>query len=739
MKKQILFSLLLSVLVASSAFSQQINLTNPTMTPVEAIEDILLGAGINAFNITYNGSAANANVAQNSVRSFNSGTSNFPIAEGVLLNTYQSPTVSDPDLNSIVAPEVVENGVIIEFDFVPSGNTLSFNYIFASSEYSSFTCSQFNDVFGFFISGPGINGPYSNNSMNIATVPNSTVPVGINTVNSGSVSFGLGNNATYCSNKDPNWQANSVYFTSSYNTAYGSVPHFGSFLLSTPLNGSTVVLPANASLSCSDTFHIKLAIANTKDDQYDSAVFLEANSFASEGGGIDIAIQASNSASDTLLIEGCSQAEIYVTRPSGQSTDSLIVYFEVGGTATEGVDYPVLAPGDSLIFVPGNDTLVLNINPVSDGINEGPESITISTYAVNACGDSIKAEGVIWVVDAPYSTVASTDTIIYCANDSVPLWATTTNGIEPYTYSWSNGEVGDSVFGSVLTNGTHEFIVTSTDACGFEFVDTAIVVLDQRLKIDSLVQVSADCGMSNGSVVGYGDPTSYTGTPVYTWTGPGANNPSSINASAWQNRPPGWYYFTITDDVCSVSDSILVQQNAAPTASFTADPMIGSSPLNVTFTNTSDPATTYDWDFGNGQSNSVNNLSNQQTTYLDEGSYTVTLTLTEGGCTDQATKVITVLLPLSYDTPNIFTPNGDNENDFFTINAKNASALEVVILNRWGNVVFESEDLNFKWNGSINNSGAECTDGTYFYVFKLTNSAGEQIEEHGFVQLVRSK
>src|SRR5690554_1867873 len=228
MKKQILFSLLLSVLVASSAFSQQINLTNPTMTPVEAIEDILLGAGINAFNITYNGSAANANVAQNSVRSFNSGTSNFPIAEGVLLNTYQSPTVSDPDLNSIVAPEVVENGVIIEFDFVPSGNTLSFNYIFASSEYSSFTCSQFNDVFGFFISGPGINGPYSNNSMNIATVPNSTIPVGINTVNSGSVSPGgifTDNKASYCSDKDPNWQANSVYFTSSYNTAYGSVPH----------------------------------------------------------------------------------------------------------------------------------------------------------------------------------------------------------------------------------------------------------------------------------------------------------------------------------------------------------------------------------------------------------------------------------------------------------------------------------------------------------------------------------
>src|SRR5690554_3300581 len=87
MKKRFILSVMLTALVTFSGNSQNIVLTNPTMTPAQAVQNVLLGAGINAFNITYNGSAANANLAQTSVRRFNSGTSNFPISEGVLLGT----------------------------------------------------------------------------------------------------------------------------------------------------------------------------------------------------------------------------------------------------------------------------------------------------------------------------------------------------------------------------------------------------------------------------------------------------------------------------------------------------------------------------------------------------------------------------------------------------------------------------------------------------------------------------
>ena len=135
---------------------------NGPITPAQAVQDILIGAGIQAFNITFNGSAPNALTPTNSIREFNAGATAFPIQSGVLMQTQVAPTVfNDADLVAL-AGQPVTNGVIIEFDFIPQGDTLSFNYIFASAEYTGYTCSNFNDVFGFFISGPGITGPYSN-------------------------------------------------------------------------------------------------------------------------------------------------------------------------------------------------------------------------------------------------------------------------------------------------------------------------------------------------------------------------------------------------------------------------------------------------------------------------------------------------------------------------------------------------------------------------------------------------
>src|SRR5690554_6560246 len=89
-----------------------------------------------------------------------------------------------------------------------------------------------------------------------------------------------------------------------------------------------------------------------------------------------------------------------------------------------------------------------------------------------------------------------------------------------------------------------------------------------------------------------------------------------------------------------------------------------------------------------------------------------------------------------YDFPNVFTPNVDNQNDEFKlINPENIQSLEIQILNRWGNSVFESNDVFFKWNGKRFNTGTECHDGTYFYKATLTNLYGEEKEEHGFIQL----
>jgi len=124
--------------------------------------------------------------------------------------------------------------------------------VFGSEEYLEWVGGGFNDVFGFFISGPGITGTFSGGSANIALVPSTTIPISIDTVNNVS---------------------NSAYYV---NNGTGATPLVNGTI---QYDGFTTVIHALANVQCGQTYHIKLAIANVGDNSYDSAVFLEANSF----------------------------------------------------------------------------------------------------------------------------------------------------------------------------------------------------------------------------------------------------------------------------------------------------------------------------------------------------------------------------------------------------------------------------------------------------------------------------
>lgn len=103
--------------------------------------------------------------------------------------------VADPDLAFIESQQRCV--AVLEFDFIPTGDSISFRFVFGSEEYPEYVCSQYNDVFGFFLSGPGIDGSFTNNAINLGVLPNSTVPIAINTVNSGAP--GVGGSASGCS------------------------------------------------------------------------------------------------------------------------------------------------------------------------------------------------------------------------------------------------------------------------------------------------------------------------------------------------------------------------------------------------------------------------------------------------------------------------------------------------------------------------------------------------------------
>ena len=119
--------------------------------------------------------------------------------------------------------------------------------------------------------------------------------------------------------------------------------------------------------------------------------------------------------------------------------------------------------------------------------------------------------------------------------------------------------------------------------------------------------------------------------------------------------------------------------------------------------------------------------------YVTEGTYTVTLTASNGtsACNDIATAVITVMPNSALIIPNIFSPNGDNINDQFHLQAIAIKELNVDIFNRWGQQVHSFNALTSDWNGK------DCSEGTYYYIVKGKTQESKIIDEKGTVQLVK--
>ena len=144
------------------------------------------------------------------------------------------------------------------------------------------------------------------------------------------------------------------------------------------------------------------------------------------------------------------------------AADTLIINYEIGGQAIEGTDYNFLP--DTIIFLPGQDSVTVNLSPVQDGLNEGFESVTISVELVNICGDTIVSEGIIYIGDGPILNITESDITVLCANDSVPLGASASGGYAPYTYTWTDMAgnpigTGDTIYQATEENGSIDVLV----------------------------------------------------------------------------------------------------------------------------------------------------------------------------------------------------------------------------------------------------------------------------------------
>ncbi|MFM9985818.1 MAG: choice-of-anchor L domain-containing protein [Flavobacteriales bacterium] len=573
MLKKILPAFLLCFWVSQS-FSQLIIENN--LTVEQYVQDVLLGQNVTVMNIEYN--SGSPNVVVPAVGGFESVDSNIGIESGFIMTCGDAAgTVgpnnqtgytgigpggfsgSDSDLLDLVQANggnSIHDWVIIEFDFIPLGDTIRFNYIWGSEEYDTYVGSGFNDVFGFFISGPGINGPYSNNAENIALVPGTSTGVAINTINNGQGNAGPCNNCDYY-----NQLGSDGDFFNNMNDDIYTNPYYMQY------DGYTDVLTAFAIVQCGQTYHIKLAVCDANDSILDSGVFLQRDSFSSNlVVQVELNLSVSGPNGDTLF-ENCGEGAITFERPeSGNPDVELVAYLGYSGTAINGVDYTLLP--DSVVFPPGVMSISFPLDAFDDGILEGTETVHMEIENMADCGEQmVSSEFDFFISDVADPLVVDGYNVEICSGETVTLEPIISGGYAVYGYDWSTNETTSTI--DVTPGGTTTYFLTVSDTCGLPSDDATFIVEvlqtpELLVSIDQGDEIEVECNGFGQNITA----TANGGLNPYTWSWV---DDQGFNLWGWENTlwvsswNAGMVYVEV-EDACgfTATDSILITLNVPP-------------------------------------------------------------------------------------------------------------------------------------------------------------------------------
>ncbi|MBE0646549.1 MAG: choice-of-anchor L domain-containing protein [Bacteroidales bacterium] len=465
------------------------------MTPEQLIQNYLIGEGITIFNATFNGSLGMISSTQ--IGTFaTAGGANIQLGlpGGILMTSGKASLAigpnnqtgaglgtgggGDPDLTAISGTATFDKA-LLEFDFIPQFDTIQFRYVFGSEEFFEY-CNQINDAFGFFLSGPGISGTFSNNAINIALMPGSSSQyVTINNI---------------CGNTFSRWDnGGGVYYQ---------------------YDALTYVFTATAVVTPCSTYHIKLAIADAVDHILDSGVFLEQNSFSAVG--VEMSPSNSNPGIGNTAVEGCNDVVVNFLLSSPQPT-AYTVNFLVSGTATNGVDYTLIP--DHLTFPAGTDSLTIVIHPVLDLVPEGPENVIITIDQIS-CDGTVMAD-TIPILDYVPMTLQPMNDATVCHGEEVTLLSQPSEGLQPYTYTWNVPGGNDSILVLIPPVGNNAYTVQVTDLCLNSLYDTAMILVHPK----PIASAGEDTTIANGTGITLHGIAS-GGYGVYSWE--------------WTSSPPGF-------------------------------------------------------------------------------------------------------------------------------------------------------------------------------------------------------
>ena len=297
--------------------------------------------------------------------------------------------------------------------------------------------------------------------------------------------------------------------------------------------------------------------------------------------------------------------------------------------------------------------------------------------------------------------------------------------------SWSPSTISTSVIGV----STYTFTPTVGECASITTMDVLVNPLPNvSFYADVLegcapLNVTLTCGSVSGNCI---------------WT---IGNGNVLNGcTATTSFPsPGCYDVSLLleENGCTnsltVPDYICVQNDPHAAFTFTPDAFTDVNQL-VTFTNNSLGAVEYIWNFGDGSSNQIINPTHlyEET---EEGVLITLIAISDFGCTDTAEHFIPYDEQEIFYVPNTFTPDGDNFNQMFTpvfYSGFDPYNFEMLIFNRWGELIFETHNSEIGWDGSYGTEGGDAQDGAY--TWKITYKNPETDERKfavGHVTLLR--
>jgi hypothetical protein len=644
------------------------------------VTNSLVQGGLSISNIIYSGSIASSTTSQfgsfsNASNAYLGLTSGIVLATGYVdhiaaagnsngnMSDQVNAAAEDADLAAAAGLPVTDiyDASILEFDFVPTGNTLSFTYVFGSEEYPNWVCSRFDDVFGFFLSGYGINGTYSNNAVNIALIPNTTHPVSVNTINDGINGGKSADTCVICNTyglSSPQYYVNNL---ADPNIVFG---------------GMTKVLTAKYNVTPCKTYHIKLAIGDLGNGKYDSGVFLGANSFTTNA--YTIQTSSTNTSITNNAIYNCTNGVFTFTLPSPASSPVTINY-TIGGTAINGTDYTHIT--DSVIIPTGQDTVTVKIQPTNNN-----SSGTVIISALSSCSpisDTIKILPYIPMI--PVTTGATT----ICPGKSANIGINNSEGVTPYTYNWSNS-LGTGTSYNVMPPNTTTYTVTVTDKCNQTATDNVTIDVASNPS-PTIVGPSSIC-TGNTATLDAG-----SGYSTYLWSNNATTQTTTINTA-------DTYTVTVSNSSgCTGSTLITITVNANLVPTITGPSAICAG--NTATLDAGSGYSTYLWS---------NNATTQSTTVNTTGTYSVTVS-NASGCTGTGSAIFTVN---SNPSPVITGPSSICSGNTGTLDAGSGYSSYL-----WSNnATTQSTTVNTTGTYSVTVSNSSGCTGTTSAVFTVNSN-----------------